>query len=78
MATVQLDKRHSIHGDCLLEPSTLMWGVEAAQLDPSLVQLGERIKVRVVITNPTGITQKLKKGIPVGQASEAAPSTTLV
>ena len=71
MATVELEKGPELDGPLLLEPTHRFSEAEELQFGSSLVYPTENRCAVVMLTNPTGFTQKLKQGMWVGRASEA-------
>ena len=71
MATVELEKGQELDGPLLLEPTHRFSDAEELQFGSSLVYPTENRCAAVILTNPTGFTQKLKRGMWVGRASEA-------
>ncbi len=73
MATVQVEEGHNLAGPLLLEPSRTFSDIDGngLQFGDSLVSLSGDGRAQVLISNPTGFTQKLQKGHWVGRACEA-------
>ena len=71
MATVELEKGQELDGPLLLESTHRFSDTEELQFGSSLVYPTENRCAAVILTNPTGFTQKLKRGMWVGRASEA-------
>ena len=71
MTTVELEKGPELDGPLLLEPTHRFSEAEELQFGSSLVYPTENRCTVVMLTNPTGFTQKLKQGMWVGRASEA-------
>lgn len=71
LVAVELESSQHLKGPLLLEP-THRFQDESGELqfDNALVQPTDS-RAKVLISNPTGITQKLKEGMWVGRASEA-------
>ena len=71
MATVELKKSQELDGPLLLEPTHRFSEAGGLQFGSSLVYPSKNRCAAVILTNPTGFTQKLKRGMWVGRASEA-------
>ena len=72
MTTVELEKgQEELSGPLLLKPTHCFSEAEELQFGSSLVYSTENRCAAVMITNPTGFTQKLKQGMWVGRASES-------
>ena len=73
MASVQLEEGHSFCGTLLLEPTHRFEESDGngLQFSSSLVKATEEGAAQVLITNPTGFTQRLDRGIWLGSATEA-------
>ena len=72
LVPLQLEDGHNLQGSVLLEPSR-----QFTELDGDGLQFGDTLveahdgHAQVLLTNPTGFTQRLSKGQWVGHASQA-------
>lgn len=73
MASVQLEEGHHFCGTLLVEPTHRFEESESSELQfsSSLVEATEEGSAQVLITNPTGFTQRLDSGVWLGSATEA-------
>ena len=73
MVTVQMEEGHNFGGSLLMEPTRAFSETEGngLQFGDSLIDISENGCARILLTNPTGFTQKLKKRSWVGRAWEA-------
>jgi len=78
MAVVRVEDGWNFQGPLLLEPLGDDKNEDGLVVSPSLVQLSSDNHAQVLITNPTGWTQKMKRGTHIGEASEIMCTDTEV
>jgi len=71
MATVKLEKGQRLKGPLLLEATDCFAGVGELHFETTLVYPTEDRCAKILLTNSTGYTQKLERGLWVGRASSS-------